>query len=77
MTAEWNQSLSVNNPLFDEQHKILISLIQSLYKNPDPQNISNCLDQLIDYAGYHFTDQEAFMLSIYYNQLVNHKQKHR
>lgn len=62
-------------PQLDEQHKMLISIILALQQNTDREHIPKCLDDLIDFAGFHFTDGELYMQKINYSDLEKHKKK--
>lgn len=77
MAIQWDDSLSVNIGPLDEQHKMLISLIQSLQQNSEQEHLSKCLDELIDYCGFHFNDEENYMKHCNYPDLENHMKIHQ
>ena len=76
MVIKWDDSLSVDVPQIDEQHKMLISIIQTLQQKTDKEHVSRCLDDLIDYAGFHFNDEEIFMQQHNYSDFEKHKKTH-
>jgi hemerythrin-like metal-binding protein len=77
MKIAWDDSLSVNNTEIDNQHKMLISIIQSLQQNNDRTIVSKCLDDLINYIGVHFKDEEKHMWFCNYKDFESHKKLHK
>ena len=61
---EWNQQLSVDNPLIDADHQTLISLVNefemSHRSGMTPPSLSKFW-QLIDYTSTHFEREESLM----------------
>ena len=60
----WSEDLSVGLEEIDEQHKILINLINRLFneailKRADKALISDILDELIQYTIVHFAVEES------------------
>lgn len=77
----WNESLSTDIPLIDEQHKKLIDKINKFYECVHETH-SNCnlellLDSLIDYAYYHFDTEERFFDKYTYPDKDLHKSEHK
>ena len=77
----WSEKLSVGIESIDEQHKVLIGLINSL--NTAMANgeanmmIGNILLKLTDYTRFHFTyEEDLFELHGYPNS-VQHKLQHQ
>jgi hemerythrin len=73
----WSDSLSVQVPAMDEQHKKLFNLINQLHdamaRREGNTVIKPILTALTDYTRTHFTSEEVFLTSIKYPDL--HKQK--
>jgi len=79
---DWNDSLMIDLPTIDEQHKKLIalsnSLLQAMINGMGQEVLSTLFDELRAYTAYHFQDEEAFMRQIDYpglaDQLIAHEQ---
>jgi len=61
----WNNDYSVGVKTFDDQHKKVFSLINSLYeqiqKNEDKKNLKKNLDELLSYGNLHLkAEEDAF-----------------
>ena len=78
---EWDDELySVGIVQMDEEHKVLIGLINSLYSkrnSPDTEFIESILDTLVHYTKNHFRHEERVMERIGYQAHDHHKQTHR
>ena len=77
----WDSRIILNVRLIDEQHKVLVDLINSFYesirkKEPDTA-ILELLQGLLDYTRFHFTDEQDLMRKHNYpglkHQLGEHK----
>ncbi len=77
---EWTDSLSVGVKKFDEQHKILISIInelhQSLSEGRTNDVMSKILEKLLDYTIEHFAEEEKYFIKYDYPETTDHKEKH-
>jgi hemerythrin len=78
---EWNDELSVNIPVIDEQHKKLISYINEFYAHMKmgkaKQVMGETLNKLIDYVGYHFSTEENFFNKFSYPEKDAHIKEHK
>lgn len=77
----WSQELSVGIRELDEQHKILIGLINQLYneailKRPDNSVISGILNELAQYTVIHFSVEESLFRIFDYPNTDTHQQHH-
>ena len=76
---EWDDSMSVNVDLIDEQHKMLIqklSDLSSAFRMGLEQNkIMKTLDFMVDYTDFHFTTEEQVMEDNDYPGLKEQKQQ--
>jgi len=79
--VEWSDDLSVGIPLYDGQHKVLIQLINQLYKNMEQgqgtQVIAKVLQELIDYTDYHFSSEERAFEAFGYPHREEHRRQHQ
>ena len=62
---EWTDQFSVGNPKIDQDHKVIMSLINrriTIGNNSDQnENINDILDELLEYTTYHFDREELLM----------------
>jgi hemerythrin-like metal-binding protein len=77
---EWNEKLVTGVKECDEQHKKLVSLINELYdamkQGKGKEVLDKMLDELVKYAGYHFTTEETLMTKYGFPELATHKKEH-
>ena len=77
----WEDSLHLKVELIDEEHKMLIFLMNKLHKqyhDGEPQEIVRAtFSQLTEYASKHFKDEEDYMASIQYSDLDAHRAIHK
>lgn len=78
--VEWNDSFSLGVPQFDEHHQHLVGLINRLYDDfitgSPAESLGIILDELIDYATYHFAAEEYWMKENSYPKLAEHGAEH-
>ncbi len=77
---EWNSSYQLGVARIDEDHKQLVGLLNKVYETlvngRDKDEIEKVLDELIDYATYHFAAEESWMKENRYPGLEMHKLEH-
>ena len=77
----WEDILKLKVDFIDEEHKVLIFLMNKLYKeykNGEPQEtVKTTFSALIEYSKKHFRDEEDYMASINYSDLDAHKGIHQ
>ena len=61
---EWNEKLSVGITQFDNEHKVLVGMVNDLF------------DGLINYTKTHFANEERFMTLHKYPNFEAHKAEH-
>ncbi len=78
--VEWDDSLSVNIGLVDEQHKALIARINDLSDAVEQclgqAEIAKTLDYLVDYTDFHFSTEIQHMMELEYPDLERHRRFH-
>ncbi len=78
---EWNDDLSVKIKEIDDQHKKLISVLNSFYDGLDNKSSSEyllkILEELEDYTNYHFNAEEQSMEKCDYENSDEHKALHK
>lgn len=76
----WEDRFSVGVRQFDQQHKILFEMINSLIfaqeDNSDPDVIKNTLEQLRSYTIFHFVAEESMMKHFSFSGLDEHIAEH-
>lgn len=77
---KWRDSYSVGVEKFDEEHKVLVKLINELYvivrDKGNVDTMSNVVAQLIYYTETHFADEEEAMKRVDYPLYGEHKAIH-
>ncbi len=76
----WDESLSVNIPHIDDQHKYLINLLNRLHNAAQTDDTSEVVETLLgmrSYAIVHFADEEEILREHGYPDLDSHIKKHR
>jgi len=76
----WDDSLSVNIDEIDEQHKVLVDMINGLHEAMRTGKGVKVLERLVDglknYAVEHFGMEERYMEKFKYPGYLNHKKEH-
>ncbi|NQT63249.1 MAG: hemerythrin family protein [Candidatus Marinimicrobia bacterium] len=76
----WEDRFSVGIRQFDQHHKILFEMINSLIfaqeDNSDPDVIKNTMEQLRSYTLFHFVAEEAMMKHFGFEGLDEHISEH-
>lgn len=77
---EWGATLSVGVAAMDQQHQQLVALINQLAdamtQGKSASVIGNILNELVNYAMYHFTDEENLLSQYHYPDLSAHQSEH-
>lgn len=78
---EWTTEFSVENHKIDDEHKKLFKLLENFYQGlqngSSKEELGHLIKGLLDYARIHFKNEEAYMESIGFPNLENHKQEHK
>lgn len=78
---EWKDEYSVNNQEIDEQHKVLIGMlneIEAMIQREDFSylNLTSIVEGLENYVKTHFEYEENLMLKNSYPYIMNHTNEH-
>ena len=77
---EWDDSISLNIPVIDEQHKELLGWIaalnDSVQKGEGAQAIGDVLLKLVSYVCLHFDEEERLLLTCNYPDFTGHREEH-
>ena len=77
---EWNRNFELGVAQFDEHHQHLVRLLNMIYggmsRSASGDVVGNVLNELIDYATYHFDAEEKWMAEREYSGLARHKEEH-
>jgi hemerythrin len=77
---DWDDVCLLGVKHFDEHHEHLITLLNQTYdmliKSEPAENLGKVLDELIDYADYHFEAEERSMHENGYAQMFEHIHEH-
>lgn len=81
MPVIWKPEYEVGIETVDEQHKHLVSLINKLEaaKGHEHENevIHDIFYELVEYTKHHFAEEEKFLKSFEYEDLIVHKAQHK
>lgn len=76
----WDDSYSVGVHKLDEQHKMLIKMINKLIDmkdiTVDSEELSEILTEMTKYANYHFQTEEDLMVKYGFDEYDSHKKQH-
>lgn len=76
----WNDSLSTGIKEVDDQHRMLIDLMNALFeamkKGQGKQVVGTILQELADYTVYHFGTEESLFRKYSYPGAEQHKAEH-
>lgn len=79
--VNWNDSMSVNVAVIDEQHRGLVAMINELHEAMTAGQGSSVLhdivDGLVDYTEVHFSTEERYFDAAGYMDAESHRQQHR
>src|ERR1039457_890303 len=77
---QWSKEFELGISEFDEHHKHLVDLLNKTYNNfingASRDELEAVLDELIDYAIYHFSAEEQWMGTNEYPGLTQHCEEH-
>ena len=76
---EWNSTFSLGVKHMDEEHKILIEKMNALSNSlaADSSQSLRLYDDFVKYTVQHFQDEEKYLESIEYSDLILHKLIHK
>lgn len=76
----WDEKYAINVPRIDEQHQMLFNYLNEYYNSlangKSMSIIDSTLKKLVDYANYHFKDEEDFMMLLPNYDFHSHKNQH-
>jgi hemerythrin len=77
---QWSDALSVKIDEIDDQHKVLVELINemhdAIHAHHSSDKVRDVLGQLADYTKIHFAVEESLMRILDYPQYEQHKAQH-
>ncbi|MDD2542071.1 MAG: bacteriohemerythrin [Desulfuromonadaceae bacterium] len=76
----WNADFILGVQQFDEHHHHLVDLLNQAYDDfiagAGSDSINKILDELVDYATYHFAAEEHWMSEMSYPMFDEHRAEH-
>jgi len=78
----WNDSFSVGFEPIDDQHKVLVDMINELFQACKEGVVEadiaflGIIKKALDYAGTHFADEEEYLSEANYPYLSEQKEQH-
>ncbi len=74
---QWSETYSVGVPALDEDHKRLIDIINRAdAAYAERESADSIINELEDYARYHFAREEDLLVEAGYAELAEHKREH-
>ena len=78
--VEWDDTLSVGIEEIDEQHKVLVEMVnkmhEAIHQRHGSDVVIGILNDLAEYTRIHFAVEESLMRILNYPDYDNHKQVH-
>lgn len=76
----WTEQYSIGDPLLDQQHRLIIEMLNLLTEfsiaKIDPETISQLLSDMTHYSQMHFKTEESYLSKRGYPYLKEHKENH-
>lgn len=77
----WSSDLALGIDEIDEQHKILVEILNDVYEavnsgNRDEKKLKKIIDGMLRYVNFHFVTEEMKMIKTNYSDYKNHKAEH-
>ena len=80
IAVEWDNKFEVGHERIDFEHKIFLNLIRDASQLPERQasreRVLRHLNEVKQYAVFHFTSEENIMYDLDYPDIVSHKKEH-
>jgi len=78
---EWQKEFETGIASVDQQHKRLVSLVNQIHDAVEAgtgdSSVAETLNALVDYARFHFSDEEQFMADIPDYDIIAHQRQHQ
>ncbi len=78
---KWQNSFSTGIRKIDEEHKILVEMLNdletSMYSDREDKVLASVLRNLVDYVKFHFKSEEEVMKKIGFPDLQRHRKLHK
>jgi hemerythrin len=74
---KWVDSYSVGVPVLDEQHKNLVSMINSMHGTYDQGVMFDVIMKMFNYAAEHFQFEESLLRKRSFSGLANQIREHK
>jgi hemerythrin len=80
ITVEWSKNFEVGHERIDFEHKIFLNLIRDAsllsQREVSRQRVLRHLNEVKQYAVFHFTSEENIMFDVDYPDIAAHKKEH-
>ncbi len=77
---KWRDSYSVGVDKFDQEHMLLVELINEMFiivrDKGEGSTLADAVEKLVDYTRVHFADEEEDLEKVNYPHLEEHKEIH-
>lgn len=80
MYISWDEKYSTGLEYFDNQHKHMFEMVNELHasviKGKGKEALGDLFRGLLEYAAFHFADEEKAMLALGFHDYEKHKKEH-
>lgn len=77
----WTDTMSVNSVEIDNQHKVLVGLLNEMYQafmdKAHKEKVGEIIHQMASYAGHHFETEERYFAEFGYSGAEKHVREHQ
>jgi hemerythrin len=77
----WDDSLELGQPVIDEQHKVLVSIMsrmaEALEAGAKQSELYKIFRELHRYSAFHFNEEEALMTESKFSVWYQHRHEHQ
>jgi len=77
----WMEKMSVNSKEIDDQHKVLVGLLNEMYQafmdREHNEKVGIIISRMADYTQYHFETEEKYFAAFGYEDSEKHIAEHR
>jgi hemerythrin len=73
---EWREDWALGIDLLDDEHRVMVQLLNRLFESDNPVPVTERLDDLISHLRRHFHTEEVFLRSIDYPGTEEHCREH-
>ncbi len=74
---KWNSKMKIGVKSIDKQHRQLIDITNKLIEDSSNDNVSETINEMVEYSNSHFKHEEKLMKEFGYPELEDQQSSHR